>query len=143
MCSWGRVEELIDLRWERLRGGGLCAAQEHFFFKRAPAAQTVVAGQPARLQCLASRAQGLQYHWQLDGARLRNSTRVQQVGPDLLIRRVDPMRDGGDFTSSREAKAPRNGWEALQRDGRNSGLRGGRQGKGFVVQYLEKRKATG
>ncbi|KAK7869179.1 hypothetical protein R5R35_006628 [Gryllus longicercus] len=77
---------------------GLCAAQEHFFFKRAPAAQTVVAGQPARLQCLASRAQGLQYHWQLDGARLRNSTRVQQVGPDLLIRRVDPMRDGGDFT---------------------------------------------
>ncbi|XP_071450356.1 inactive tyrosine-protein kinase 7 [Hetaerina americana] len=69
-----------------------------FYFSESPEARaTVLAGESAELRCRASHKDGIAYTWQLDGQLVPNTTRRFQRGSHLIIRRVDPVRDAGEF----------------------------------------------
>ncbi|XP_046400427.1 inactive tyrosine-protein kinase 7-like [Ischnura elegans] len=69
-----------------------------FYFAERPEAKGPVrAGESTELRCRASQNDGIAYTWELDGELVPNTTRRFQRGSHLIIRRVDPVRDAGEF----------------------------------------------
>ncbi|KAG8225400.1 hypothetical protein J437_LFUL004600 [Ladona fulva] len=69
-----------------------------FYFAESPeGGPPIIAGGSTELRCRASPEDGIAYTWQLDGQPVPNTTRRFQRGSNLIIRRVDPERDAGEF----------------------------------------------
>lgn len=78
--------------------GGAITQEDAFYFSRNPSDVTAIAGDRVKLECEASVPAGLTYYWQQDGAPVTNTTRRYQNDGDLIIRRVHPQDDSGQFT---------------------------------------------
>ncbi|XP_019642395.1 PREDICTED: inactive tyrosine-protein kinase 7-like [Branchiostoma belcheri] len=74
-----------------------CRDPDSFVFDPVPIGQDVLDGRRALMSCGVVDPVGLQFHWELDGRRLANTTRRGMVGSNLQFDPVDKDEDQGEF----------------------------------------------